>query len=1043
MRKLTTLVVCLSLLCVGLSAQDHSSATSQTITGKITDAAGGPLEGAVIKPFGSSTIAVSSREGLFSIKVPAGTKMLSVSYVGAGEISVPVTGGDLLITLKNANKELSEVVVVGYGTKLKKDLTGSVATVSAKEINYTPATSFESAIQGRAAGVQVSQQNGKLGQAINIRVRGGSSITGSNEPLYVVDGIPITTDNLSNNSAPTNALADINMNDIESIQVLKDASSTAIYGASASNGVVLITTKKGKAGASRIDFGYFTGIQKPTGKMDFMNASQYVGYMRQAGIGAANQDFLAGKFASLDLAQASYTKTLEDPVTGRFTRYSAGNLDWQTGKVNTDWQEQAFQHAPISQYDLSISGGSERTKAFLSGQYLDQTGIIVRNGYKRYSARFNVDHQAKDWLMVGINLSYARSENKRVSNDNAFATPLQIIALSPITPLIDPRTGLASGALDPATGAPNTTYPVYYNPLLSVLDAKYNTIVNRTFGTAYAMVTFTKDLSFRSEFGLDQLNQTEDSYNGKLTSRNTSVAGGTGSYLTTQVLNYTTNNYFNYKKTIADKHALDVLAGMSFTKRRSDFSSAAGQNFPSDAYQKLINAASKTGASSSATSSALVSYFGRVGYKFDEKYLLNLTARIDGTSRVGSSNQYGTFYGISAGWILTNEEFLKNIQWLSTLKLKAGYAGNGNDRISDFASRGLYSGNAPYGGQAGQHPSQLANPFLKWETTYGSDIGFEAGIFKNRITVEFDYYDKRTKDLLLNKQVPATSGFATQIQNVGKLKNTGFEVTLNTVNVRSRSFSWTSNINFSANRNKIIFLDGQLLGGGVNKAKEGQPLGVFFAREFAGADPANGDALYYKNTPKADGTPDHTTTNNYNNAVDVKIGDPNPKFIYGFSNTFSYKGIDLDVLLQGVQGNDIYSGGGQYMSASGSNGYDNQTTDQLAAWKKPGDITRVPEARLFYANGINASSRYISNGSYMRVKAVTLGYNLPAALLKKIKVERLRIYARAQNLFTVTKYKGWDPEVNADYQSSNINQGVDFYSAPQIKAIVFGVNVSL
>ncbi|HSC37417.1 MAG TPA: hypothetical protein VLD19_06090, partial [Chitinophagaceae bacterium] len=458
------------------------------------------------------------------------------------------------------------------------------------------------------------------------------------------------------------------------------------------------------------------------------------------------------------------------------------------------------------------------------------------------------------------NLSFARTNNYRVSNDNAFATPLQIVALSPITPLIDPRTGLASGALDPATGSPNTNYPVYYNPLLSVLDASYKTFVNRTFGTTYAKISFTKNLSFRTEFGVDQLNQTEESYSGKLTSRNSGVPNGSGSYGTTQVLNITTNNYFNYKQTINTKHDLDVLAGMSYTSRQYDYSSAAGQQFPSDAYQKLINAASKTGASSSSTSSTLLSYFSRIGYVYNSRYLLNLTGRIDGSSRFGTNHRYGSFFGISAGWIISDEFFLKDIKWLNTLKIKAGYAGNGNDRIGDFSAKGLYAGNAPYGGQAGQHPTQLANPDLKWETTYGSDIGLEASVFGNRISIEVDYYDKRTKDLLLNKEIPGTSGFSIQTQNVGKLKNSGIEFTLNTVNIRSKHFSWTSNFNISANKNEITFLNGQVLGTSVSKAKEGEPLGVFYAREFAGADPANGDALYYKNTPKADQTLDRSTT---------------------------------------------------------------------------------------------------------------------------------------------------------------------------------------
>eukprot|EP00004_Rigifila_ramosa_P016587 TRINITY_DN3939_c0_g1_i1.p1 TRINITY_DN3939_c0_g1~~TRINITY_DN3939_c0_g1_i1.p1 ORF type:complete len:714 (-),score=-7.54 TRINITY_DN3939_c0_g1_i1:20-2161(-) len=713
MRRSLLLIFCFCMGSAILFAQDLS------VTGKITDASGTALTGAVIKASGSKTASLSGSDGYFTIKVSSSVKSLLVSYVGMEDIVVSLTGKPLMIVMKAGSSNLSEVVVVGYGTKLKKDVTGSVSSVGAKEIANTPATSFESALQGRAAGIAVSQQSGKLGQGINIKIRGASSVTAGNEPLYVVDGIPITTDNLSSNGAQTNALADINMNDIENIQILKDASSTAIYGASASNGVVLITTKKGKAGTSKVDFNYFTGLQDPTGKREFMNAQQYVDYFIQAGAGAANQDFKAGYYPTLAAAQAAYTTS----ITNRLTRYSAGNTDWQTAKVNTNWQDQAFQRAPISQYDLNLSGGTDKTKFFISGQYLDQTGIIVRNSLKRYSTRFNIDHQMKDWLNIGMNLSFARTNNFRVSNDNAFSTPLQIIALSPITPLIDPRTGLASGALDLVTGNPNTNYPVYYNPLLSVLDASYKTSVNRTFGTTYAKVTFSKDLYFKTEFGLDQLNQVEETYNGKLTSRNSGVPNGSGSYATTQVLNLTTNNYFNYKKTFAAKHDVDVLLGTSYTSRQFDLSSAAGQQFPSDSYQKLINAASKTGASSSSTSSTLLSYFSRIGYKFNEKYLLNLTGRIDGSSRFGANHKYGTFFGASAAWIVTDEPFLQNVKWLKTLKIKAGYAGNGNDRIGDFSARGLYSGNAAYGGQAGQRPSQLANPNLKWEITYGSDLG--------------------------------------------------------------------------------------------------------------------------------------------------------------------------------------------------------------------------------------------------------------------------------------------------------------------------------
>lgn len=1027
--------VYLLLLFLGIFSKQMIHAQAG-ISGKVIDAkTNAPVSGATVSVKNNANISTATAEnGSFTINAPAKSRLV-ISYVGYRPVEIAASAASAPIKLSPGEATLNEVVVVGYGTKLKQDITGSITKVTAREVNNTPATSFESAIQGRASGVLVQQQNGKLGQGINIRIRGASSVSAGNEPLYVVDGIPVISASQSSTDAPTNPLADINMNDIESIDILKDASATAIYGSQGSNGVVLITTKKGRTGTSKIDLGYYTGFQKPTGKREFLNAQQYVDYFQQAGVGAAKQDFAAGYDTSLQEALEDY----EGRVTRRLTRYSAGTQDWKTASVNTNWQDKAFQSAPISQYDLNISGGNEKTRYFASGQYLDQKGIIIGNAYKRFSGRVNLDNQVNNWLSFGMNMSFARSQNDRISNDDAFNTPLQMVALSPITPLIDPRSGLLSGQLDTATGSPNTNFPVYYNALLSSKNAFYKTLVNRTLGNVYGNINITKGLTYRTEVGIDQLNQTEESYTGRLTARDAGIPNGRGSYYTAQVLNITTNNYLHYVSTLNDLHNIDLTGGMAFQKGSTATSGARAEGFPSDAYTKLSSGAIKTEATSSSTVNTLLSYFLRANYKYNDKYLLTLSGRADGSSRFGANNRYGFFPAVSAGWIISKENFLENAKGLSFLKLKASYGSNGNDRIADFASRGLFSGRGSYGGQPGQKPSQLPNPDLKWETTKGTDIGLEAGFFKNRISIEIDVYKRDTKDLLLSQEVPGTSGFRTLFRNIGSLNNKGIEISLNTTNVASKNFRWTTNVNFSANKNKITNLGGQVLGSSVNKAMEGQPLGIFFAKEFAGADPANGDALFYINKTKGD----RTTTNDVNEAEDVVIGNPNPKFFYGFSNSLTFKGIDLDVLLQGVYGNKIYNGGGQYMSASGSNGYDNQTTDQLRAWKNPGDITDVPEARTFYANGVNPSSRYISSGSYMRVKSVSLGYTIPASAIRKFKIERIRVYARALNLFTVTKYEGWDPEVNADYQADNINQGVDFYSAPQIKSIVFGVNIGL
>lgn len=1034
-KKLTGLLWSLLLL-----TALHVQAQVREISGRITDQKDGtPLAGATITVKGTSVSTATDADGNFRLSVPSGAKTLVVSNIGYGQKEVAVSD-NVAVSLATGDNSLSEVVVVGYGTKIKRDITGSVAKVGAKELGNTPVTSFEGAIQGRAAGVLVEQQNGKLGQGIKVRIRGASSVSAGSEPLYVIDGIPVTTTNLSSNGAQTNPLADINTNDIESIEILKDASSAAIYGSRGSNGVVLITTKRGKSGKSKIDFGYFTGIQEPTRLREFLNAEEFVNYSHQAAVGAGRYEYRLGYW---DTEQEGIDDWMSF-VDSRLTRYSAGNEDWKTFKVNEDWQKQAFQRAPISQYDMSLSGGNDKTTFFMAGQYLDQKGIAKGNSLKRYNGRINVDQKVNSWLNAGMNMSFARTLNYRVSNDNAFSTPLQSVAISPITPLIDPRTGLLSGELNPATGAPNTNYPVYYNPMLNVKGAYYHTFVNRMLGNVYGQAQLTKGLSFRTEFGVDQLNQTEEAYYGPITTRNSEYPRGGGFTSADQIINFNTNNFFRYVTNLKENHSFDVVAGMSYQDQNWFTQSATAEAFPSTAYKKLTSAGTKSDATSTETEFSFLSYFARVNYKLMDKYLVALSGRYDASSRFGPNSRWGFFPAASVGWIVSDEKFLQDSKWLSFLKVKASYGLTGNAEIGNYPWQGLWTGDGAYASIPGQRPSQLANPDLKWETTASADFGVEFGILNNRLSAEVDYYVRNTTDLLLAVEVPGTSGFASQIRNLGKLNNRGFEFTINSDNIVTRDFRWTTNINFGMNKNKITDLNGQELGvGNINRAREGQPIGVFVGREFAGADPANGDAVWYKNTRDASGKLDRTPTSDYNEAQEVVLGSPNPDFIYGMRNNFTYKGFDLDIFLQGVQGNNVYDGGGQYMSASGSNGFDNQTRDQLKAWKNPGDITMVPEARTFYANGTDPSSRWLYDGSYLRVKQVTIGYNLPKSILSRAKIERARFYVRGQNLFTFTSYKGWDPEVNADYQASNINQGVDFYAMPQMRTIIFGISIGL
>ncbi|WP_158797551.1 TonB-dependent receptor [Pedobacter sp. L105] len=1010
---------------------------TKVISGKVTTSNSEPIAGASITVKGSNSFgAQTDVNGLFRLTVPENAKTLIFSYISYKPKEVNLTGTTVDVSLEEDFNNLSEVVVVGYGTAVKRDLTGSVAEVKAKDLENIPVTSFESALQGKAAGVMISSQNGKLGQGITVRVRGSASVTAGSAPLYIIDGIPVTTDSQSSTIAPTDPLADLNTNDIESIEVLKDASASAIYGARASNGVVLITTKQGKAGKTAINFNVLEGISSPTSHRKFLDAEQFVALERRAGVGAANQDFQAGEYATLQDALDDYSSFVES----RLQRYSAGNNDYQTYKVNTDWEAQAFQDKPLTQqYDLNFSGGNDKTKFYLSGQALNQEGILVGNSFKRYSGRLNLTNQATSFLEVGINLNFANSINNRLSNDDAFSSPLQIVALSPITPLIDPRTGLQSGSLPGEA----SSYPVYYNPLLSVDNAFYKATVYRTIGKAFANVKILKGLKFTSEFSIDNLNQNEESYYGSLTFRNTGTANGDGENISTFVINSNTNNYFSYNTNFGDKSKFDAVLGSSYQKVTTKYNHIEGTDFPSDAYKELESAATKKIATSNENAYSFLSYFARANYKYNDRYLIGFSTRIDGSSRFGANHRYGVFPAGSVAWIVSEEQFMKSLPVISLLKPRISYGLTGNAEIGNYSARGLYSGTGAYGGLPGQIPSQIANPDLSWEKTKQLDIGLDVGILGNRVTGTFDYYQKNTSNLLLNVPVPETSGFAVKIENLGKLTNRGFELGINTENLIG-AFRWSTAITGSVNKNKITDLGGQVLNTNeINAAVAGQPLGVFYLPEYAGVNPANGDAIYYLNTKNADGTLNRATTNDINQAQRIYAGNPNPKYNYGMNNTFSYKNFDFSVFIQGVTGNKIYNSGGQYMSAEASNGFDNQTIDQLNYWTTPGQVTNVPEPRLGYGNGVGNSTRYLSSGSYLRLKTLTLGYSIPPSVLSKMKLTKLRIYASAQNLATITGYKGWDPEVNADYQSTNINQGIDFYSAPQARVISFGVNIGL
>ena len=1022
MRKLRNFLL-VGLLC----SVQLLLAQSRQVTGKVLDENGVPVSGASISVKGGNTSTLSGVDGGFSINAPANATLV-VSFIGYNPAEVAASASPLTVRLSQGDGRLSEVVVVGYGQTAKRELTSSVTRVKGSEVANVPVPNFNQALQGRAAGVFVESNNGKVGEGVKVRIRGQGSINASNSPLYVVDGIPINTGSLSGN-----ALADLNFNDVESFEVLKDAAATAIYGSRGANGVVLITTKKGRSGQPRFIVGMQYGSNKPTNKRGFLNAAEYLELYREAAINTAVYHYnRAGNWRGYASEQAAINDMITY-VEGRFTRYS-GHSDWSKVETNTNWEDLAFQDANVGSVDVSASGGNERTRYYVSGSYNSQDGILFGNNFDRISGRINLDQQLSNRFKMGLNLSVARTNAQRVAEDNEFFTPMQIVALAPITPVRDQQ-----GVLY------NTPTTTYYNPLNELESSEYKSYSYRNIGAVFGQFDFNRSLFLRTEFGIDLNNQNDEEFYGS-----TSVLGrstnGFGRSTWLRNVRYTTNTYANFKKTFSDVHSIDATLGFAYEKGSTRTSSVQGEQFPSDDLRTLATAGKITGGSSSLAESAIESYFARINYAFRGKYLLGASGRYDGSSVFGIDKRYGFFPSVSAGWVISEEDFLKGGNTLSFLKLRASYGQLGNSLgFGNYAAQPAFVAGR-YSGISVLVPGRLGNANLTWETSNQFDAGIEFGFFRNRLTAEIDFYDKRSaqnnRGFIFNLPIPFTSGYGSYITNLGEIQNTGIEFSLNSTNIAGRDFRWSTSFNFAYNKNKVLKIDGDQAtlsfndGRYMNALIVGQPIGVHYGPRYAGVDPQNGDPLYYEQDGK-------TTTNDYNAAGAFVVGDPNAKYFGGLTNTFSYKGIELSVLLQGVFDYDIVNGAGGFMS-SAADWFDNQTRDQMKRWQKPNDVTNVPQARLnrfgdFASPGI--STQYMEDGSYVRLKNVTLAYNLPNSVLSKLRLSSARIYFTGVNLATFTNYTGWDPEVNTDYRAGNINQGGDFYAAPQIKSIVFGLNI--
>lgn len=987
MGKRITMFIAVILATLGLA-----HAQEIVVKGVIRDQQNEALPGASVLVKGTQSGTVTDVDGNYSIGVPNEQAVLVFSFIGYGSQEVTVGNRTQIdVTLGADLKTLNEVVVIGYGTQKRGDVTTSIASVDTKDIEERPILQAAQALQGKAAGVQVTQPSGKPGSALSIRVRGATSVQAGNEPLYVVDGVP------------TMDTRDLNVNDIESIQVLKDASSAAIYGARASNGVVIVTTKRGKANQSQVNFSAYYGISNMAKKINVLNPQQYADLMNEMG----------------------------QNVT--------------VGSETTDWNKEVFTTGSNQNYQLNFSGGTDKNRYFVSGAITQDKGIIQPASYRRYSFRMNLDNQIKSWFKLTTNVSYANAKVRDVKdNNNAGRNAVVLGALG-----APPTMGIYTQ--DSLRGTIFSTNPLkagWDNPLAAMFGPTQSARDNRIFGNVAGDLTLAKGLVLRSNFGIDFMNHANDYYLDPFrTTEGWGANGSThglGNATRSNSFTYLWENTANYEKKW-DKHEFSALAGTTVQKNTWNNSYMAGRDFPADGVVKTMNAANEiTEAYTEQSEWFLNSYLGRLMYNFDSKYLITANFRADGSSKLARGNQWGFFPSVSAGWRISAEPFMEDVKFINDLKLRGGWGQNGNQEgLANYASFGLNSytrrtPTTPPSGPAVTPPTYAPNPDLRWETTTQTNIGVDLSMLQGRLTLTADAYLKKTNDLLLNVPLPNTSGYTYMPRNSGKLENKGLEFVLSSVNFDKADFQWTTDFNIAFNRNKITelqlskiyrYADVEGRSDQIIILQEGASLGTFYGYIADGVNPETGDMIYRDVNGDGSFSPSDRTI----------LGSAQPKFTYGMNNNLTYKNFSLSFLFQGSHGNKAFNA--SRLETEGMYDSKNQSTEVLRRWQKPGDITDIPRATDGNVNNSLISSRFVENASFLRMKSATISYALSKELAGKIKLSRASVYLTAQNLFTITKYKGFDPEVNA-FTSSGATLGIDYGTYPVSRAFVAGINVS-
>ena len=1036
-----------------------AAAQTRSLSGRVTDQRTGEgLPGVTVLLQGTTNGVSTNADGGYTLSVPETGGTLVFSSVNYVTQERPVgTEATINVALAQDVKQLSEVVVTGYGTQERRDVTGSISSVQGEAIANLASPSFAQQLAGRAPGVNITTPSGLLGQQPRILIRGVNSISSGTTPLIVIDGVPVFTGNQSQLGAgfTNNPLADINPNDIESYEVLKDASSTAIYGSRAANGVILITTKKGRQGRAQVTYDNYVGVARTLKRYEVLNA----------------QDFIT----------ISNEKQLNASVTP-ITRPIAAPFEVNGVPADTDWQDEIFRTGVQQNHVLSVSGATDKTNYYFSGGYTDQTGVVRGNELKRFSFRSNVDQNVKDWFRVGLSLGATRTQTLGLNTStnglsgnvtNALSAFPNVPARNPDgTPYVD----ATSGALGQGNNAQAIAF-AYPNIIFQLDNNIYRNTSHRLLGNVYGELEPLEGLRLRGQLGTDTNLNDDFQF---LDPRQGDGRSANGVVLQSQAPNVRWNSQLTltYQRSLGENHKVNAVVGGEWQKSRQQFFAAQGQGL-SDIYfgpNSIV-----TGTITTPTvfgdfvEIGYQSYFGRLNYSFLDRYLLSATVRADKISSLSKDNRLGYFPGASIGWRVSQEPFLKgmDLAWLSDLKLRASYGVVGNTEIGSFPYAGLYSA-GKYGSQAGigyntiaGTSGQFGNADLKWENSKKTDFGIDLGLFDNRVTLTGDYYRNNNDDLILFVRTPISLGIPQNgyFANVGAMLSQGIELGLNTVNIRSEDFSWSTNFNFSTNRTEITRLanNNEDILNPYNVTRIGNGIGEIYGYDFQGVNPANGNPLYRKgNGALVQGNLDTGTYAVYNPASpnDVSqastlsaatdrfiLGPSNPTYFGGLTNTVTYKGFDFELFVR-------YSGGNKIMNVTRQQllrlDFVNNSTEILQRWTTPGQQTNVPKAILGRSDFTNlnnaASTRFVEDGDFIRFQNITLGYTLPKSLLGSV-LSRVRVFAQVQNAFTISDYKGVDPEVNANITStqgnvSNNQSGIDFNSNPQQRVITGGLNVA-